>query len=88
MVDLPPVAPIVDVRSTANLIDAYVFIVEWGRTKRDVVDLALRKAPAVYENLLGVVLNKVDLKKVCRYDGHRSEYYSDRTYARYEDGQV
>jgi succinoglycan biosynthesis transport protein ExoP len=88
VVDLPPVAPIVDVRSTANLIDAYVFIVEWGRTKRDVVDLALRKAPAVYENLLGVVLNKVDLKKVCRYDGHRSEYYSDRTYARYEDGQV
>src|SRR5262249_44089296 len=36
VVDLPPVAPIVDVLSTAGLIDSYVFVVEWGRTKMEV----------------------------------------------------
>ena len=85
VVDLPPVAPIVDVRSTGGLVDSYVFIVEWGRTKMEVVDLALRKTPVVYENLLGVVLNKVDFKMLGRYEGHRRDYYSDKYYAQYGD---
>jgi succinoglycan biosynthesis transport protein ExoP len=83
IVDLPPVAPIVDVRATAGLVDAYVFMVEWGQTKIDVVDLAFRKAPMVQENLLGVVLNKVDFKALGRYAGYRSDYYSDKYYAPY-----
>jgi succinoglycan biosynthesis transport protein ExoP len=85
VVDLPPVAPIVDVRSTVGLVDSFVFIVEWGRTKIDVVDLALRKTAVVHENLLGVVLNKVDYKTLGRYDGRRSDYYSDKYYAQYGD---
>jgi polysaccharide biosynthesis transport protein len=85
VVDFPPIAPIIDVRATSGLVDAYVFMVEWARTKMDVVELALNKAPVVRENLLGVVLNKVDFKKLRRYDGHRSEYYSDKYYAKYGD---
>ena len=85
VVDFPPIAPIIDVRATAGLVDAYVFMVEWARTKMDVAELALNKAPVVRENLLGVVLNKVDFKKLRRYDGHRSEYYSDKYYAKYGD---
>lgn len=87
VVDLPPLAPIVDVRSTGDLIDSYVFIVEWGRTKIDVAELALRKAPVVNEKLLGVVLNKVDYKMLSRYEGNRSDYYSDKYYAQYGDGR-
>jgi polysaccharide biosynthesis transport protein len=87
VVDLPPIAPIIDVRSTAGLVDAYVFIVEWARTKIDVVEYALSKAPVVRENLLGVLLNKVDFKKLRRYDGHRSDYYSDKNYAQYGEGR-
>jgi succinoglycan biosynthesis transport protein ExoP len=83
VVDLPPIAPIVDVRSTAGLVDSYVFVVEWGRTKMDVVDLALHKAPMVHENLLGVVLNKVDFKSLARYNGYHGDYYSDKIYAQY-----
>ena len=83
IVDLPPLAPIVDVRSTGNVVDSYVFVVEWGRTKMDVAEFALTKAPIVRERLLGVVLNKVDFKILRRHEGRRSDYYSDKLYAQY-----
>ena len=67
MVDLPPLAPVVDVRATTHLIDSFIFVIEWGRTKIDVVEHALGQAQGVYENLLGVVLNKVDMNIFGRY---------------------
>jgi polysaccharide biosynthesis transport protein len=83
IVDLSPLAPVVDVRSTAQFIDFYVFVVEWGETKIDVVQHALTAARGVYENLLGIVLNKVDIQRLIRYDGHRGDYYYNRHYGRY-----
>ena len=61
VVDLSPLAPVVDVRATTHLVDSYIFVIEWGRTKIDVVKHALAVAQGVSENLLGVVLNKVDM---------------------------
>jgi succinoglycan biosynthesis transport protein ExoP len=87
VVDLPPVAPIVDVRSTGGLVDSYIFVVEWARTKMEVAQLALSKAAVVNDNLLGVVLNKVDFKILSRHEGHRSEYYSEKYYAQYGDNK-
>jgi Mrp family chromosome partitioning ATPase len=83
IVDLPPLAPIVDVRSTGGLVDSYVFVVEWGGTKIDVAEFALKKAPMVRDRLLGAVLNKVNFKTLRRYEGHRSDYYSEKLYAQY-----
>jgi succinoglycan biosynthesis transport protein ExoP len=37
----------------------------------------------VYDNLLGVVLNKADLNVLRRYETHRVKYYYNRYYARY-----
>lgn len=85
VVDLPPLAPIVDVRSTTSLIDSYVLIVEWGATKTEVAELALGTAGMVHENLLGVVLNKVNFKVLRRYEGRRGDFYSDKYYAHYGD---
>jgi polysaccharide biosynthesis transport protein len=83
IVDLSPLAPVVDVRSTAHLLDSYVFVIEWGKTKIDVVEHALQTARSVYDNLLGVVLNKVDLNRIMRYESYRGDYYYNRHYARY-----
>jgi polysaccharide biosynthesis transport protein len=83
IVDLPPLAPVVDVRAMTHLIDSFVFVIEWGRTKIDVVEHALRMAPGVYDNLLGVVLNKADLKLLGRFESHRRQYYDNRHYSRY-----
>jgi Mrp family chromosome partitioning ATPase len=83
IVDLPPLTPVVDVRATSALVDCFILVVEWGRAKIDVVQHALHSAPNVYENLIGVVLNKTDIKSMARYDAHRSDYYSDDHYVHY-----
>ena len=83
VVDLPPLAPIVDVRAAAHFIDCFLLTVEWGRTKIDVVQHALNSAPNVYEGLIGVVLNKTDIKSMKLYDNYHSDYYDNKHYARY-----
>ncbi len=83
IVDFPPLAPVVDVRATTPLVDCFIFVVEWGRTKIDVVRHALHTAPTLHENLVGVVLNKTDIKSMARYDTHCGDYYSESHYARY-----
>jgi succinoglycan biosynthesis transport protein ExoP len=83
IVDLSPLAPVVDVRAMTHLVDSFVFVIEWGRTKIEVVEHALGTAQGVYDNLLGVVLNKADLNVLSRYETHRGNYYHNRYYARY-----
>jgi len=83
IVDLSPLAPVIDVRATTDLVDAYVLVVEWGRTNVKLVEHALSEAPNVYENLLGVVLNKANMDKVHRYDGYLGDYYRNKHFSRY-----
>jgi len=83
IVDLSPLAPVVDVRAMTHLVDSFVFVIEWGRTKIDVVEHALGLAQGVYDNLLGVVLNKADIRLLGRYESHRRDYFHNRYYARY-----
>ena len=83
VVDLPPLAPVVDTRATTHLIDSYLFVVEWGSTKRDVVEHALSRAPGVREQVLGAVLNKVNMKQLNKYDMENASYYSNENYSQY-----
>lgn len=83
IVDLSPLAPVVDVRTTAHLVNSYVCVIEWGCTKIDVVKKALDEASGVYEKLLGTILNKADISKLSRYEAHRGAYYDNKFYARY-----
>lgn len=83
VLDMPPMAPVVDVRVTSPLVDAYVFVVEWGKTKIDVVRHNLRNAPEIQDKLLGVVLNKADTKLLARYESYHGRYYYQKYYARY-----
>jgi succinoglycan biosynthesis transport protein ExoP len=81
IVDLPPVSPIVDVRAAADLIDNYVYVVEWGKTNTRTIEQALRSAKTLQERLVGVVLNKVDFRWIQKGDGYSDSYY------RRQDGQ-
>jgi polysaccharide biosynthesis transport protein len=83
IVDLSPLAPVVDVRATTHLLDFYILMIEWGHTKIDVVQHALKEAHVVYDNVLGVVLNKVDMKTIGQYDSYRSEYYHNEDFSQY-----
>jgi len=82
VVDLSPLAPVVDVRRTTHFVDSFVFVVEWGRTRIEMVDHTLRAARGVGDNLLGVVLNKADVNVMQRYENYGGNYYR-KYYARY-----
>jgi polysaccharide biosynthesis transport protein len=83
IVDLPPLAPIVDTRATVPLIDTYLFVIRWGGTKIDVIDHALGREPAICENLLGIVLNDVDVKSLRSYDKKNASIYENTHYSQY-----
>lgn len=83
VVDLPPLAPVVDVRATVPLVDCFILAIEWACTKTDVVQHALHTAPNLHEALIGAVLNKTDMEAIKRYDNYHSDYYSNKHYARY-----
>jgi polysaccharide biosynthesis transport protein len=75
IVDFSPLIPIVDVRATKGLVDSYVFVIEWGRTRIDPVERALKEAAGIYDNILGVVLNKANSSTLSRYEGYSGHYH-------------
>jgi polysaccharide biosynthesis transport protein len=78
LVDLSPLAGVIDVCATTELIDAYVLVIEWGRTTVDAVQHILRAAPNVSESILGAVLNKADIKSLASYDPYLTSYYFEQ----------
>lgn len=67
IVDLPPLAPVIDVRAVAHEIDGFVFVVAWGLTSRRLVRSILRAEDTVNEKCLGVVLNMADPRRLGKY---------------------
>jgi succinoglycan biosynthesis transport protein ExoP len=80
---LSPLAPVIDVRATVNLIDCYVFVIEWGKTKMEVVSHVLGSAKSVHHNILTAVLNRASVNLLARFDGSRKDYYKNKHYGRY-----
>ena len=80
IVDLPPLAPVSDARATAGIIDSYIYVIEWGRTRINVVQHQLAAAPELYDRLLGVVISKANLKVLTRYE----QYYGRNYYKNYD----
>ena len=81
IIDLSPVAPIVDVRATVQFIESYIYVVEWGRTEVSLVRRQLSRFPELHNRLLGVVLNKADVRVLERYDRYQyGGYYGQYPY--------
>jgi polysaccharide biosynthesis transport protein len=81
ILDLPPLAPVVDVRAATQIIDAFILVVEWGRTRIGSVRRHVDAEPEVYERVLGVVLNKVDTKMLRRHQSHYEKLYGYQSYS-------
>jgi succinoglycan biosynthesis transport protein ExoP len=79
VVDLPPLGPVVDAKAFAPLADGFVLVAEWGATPRALVRSALLAEPRIAAKVLGLVLNKTDVKQLPRYGLFGSaEQYLDR----------
>src|ERR1700730_214399 len=83
IVDLPPLVPIVDARAAAHLVDCMILVIEWGRTKINVVRHALDTAPNLQQAIVGAVLNKTNMDHLPQYDVQHKSMYKNRYYARY-----
>lgn len=67
MVDLPAILPCVDSQLIWHLIDQFVFVIEWGKTSRDLVEECLSRGYLDRGRMLGAMLNKVDPRVLRRY---------------------
>ena len=67
LLDLAPMGPVIDTRALLRSFDQLIVIAEWGKTTISLIKGLLSKDPKISEKLLGVVLNKVDMKKMNDY---------------------
>jgi polysaccharide biosynthesis transport protein len=81
ILEIAPIMSVVDLKMMERFIDGFIFVIEWGQTKRALVLEALSEVPAVRERLIGVVLNKADpgaLKSIEAYKGSKfGDYYQE-----------
>jgi succinoglycan biosynthesis transport protein ExoP len=83
IIDLPPLGATVDARAISPLIDCFIMVVEWGKTRYDVLDEALTSMAMAREKILGVVLNKVNYRELNNIEGYAPGYYHNKSYGRY-----
>lgn len=76
ILDSPPVMAVSDARIISQLADYTIFVVQWAKTARDVVTLAVGALRNVTDRV-GIVINKVNLAKHALYEyGDYGDYYS------------
>jgi succinoglycan biosynthesis transport protein ExoP len=75
--DSPPVGVVTDAAILARLTDGTIMVAKAGRTARDALARATRQVSADgHVNLLGCILNDLDLNKQSRYGYYYYYYYS------------
>jgi hypothetical protein len=81
IIEIAPIMSVVDVKMIDRFIDSYIFVVEWGQTKRRLVQEALSEVPMIRERLITMVLNKANfsaLRSIEAYKGDRfNDYYQE-----------
>jgi polysaccharide biosynthesis transport protein len=83
IIDLPPLGAAVDGRAISPQIDGFIMVVEWRKTRRDVVSEALTSMGGAREKIVGGVLNKVNYRELNNVDGYSPGYYLNNAYGRY-----
>lgn len=67
VMDASPLLPVVDTLALAALADKIIMIVEWNRTSRTSVSEAIKMLGFAGYSIGGIVLNKVDYKRLASY---------------------
>jgi succinoglycan biosynthesis transport protein ExoP len=79
IIEVPPIMSVVDVKVIERFVDRFIFVVEWGKTHRRLVQEALSEVEIIRDRLLCIVLNKADpgaLRSIEAYKGARfGDYY-------------
>jgi succinoglycan biosynthesis transport protein ExoP len=82
IIEIAPIMSVVDIKMVERFIDRFIFVVQWGQTKRHLVLEALTEAPMIRERVLGIILNKADPVALRRIESYKGERFRDY----YEEG--
>ncbi len=86
IVDLAALAPVVDAKAFSPLADGFLFVAEWGRTPSRLVRDLLHAEPQINAKILGVILNKTDMRELAKYSDYgAAEHYRHRFEKYYVD---
>lgn len=85
IIDTPPLGSVIDAAVIAKKCDASMLVVASDRTSRTFVRNVIQQLKAANSNFLGVVLNKVDVKRSSYYGRRYGGYYGGkyRSYGSY-----
>lgn len=75
VIDSPPVLPVTDAMILSTYVDGVVFVVANAVTPRAAVTRARKSLQTVGARILGIVLNKVEMRHNGYYGYYGSEYY-------------
>lgn len=77
-VDTPPVLPVTDSTIMSTYIDSVILVVQSGVVNRELVNKAKNALLQVGANILGIVLNKVQVKDTKAYNSYYYYYAEDQ----------
>jgi succinoglycan biosynthesis transport protein ExoP len=83
IVDLPSLVPLADVVMAKRYIDGYVSVVAWGMSDKESTRRAFEHAPGFQDHLIGIVLNKVNMRQLRVYDPAAAQWFDARRYRNY-----
>jgi succinoglycan biosynthesis transport protein ExoP len=82
IVEIAPIMSVSDIKLIERFIDRFVFIVEWGQTKRSAILEALTEAQVIRDRILAIVLNKADPGALRSIEAHKGakfgHYYKEQ----------
>ncbi len=85
VVDFPPIGALSDALAANQSVDGYILVVKWGDTPRSMIREFILNHPNFADKCLGVVLNKVELRRLHdygTYEGAPSGAYLQRYFGR------
>lgn len=77
LIDCPPALGFSDANAVATLADGVILVVHAGQTDRNLLATSIRQLRLIRVKLLGVILNKIDIKGASYY-GYYKDYYKRR----------
>ena len=75
LIDSPPIVVVTDALVLANEVDGVIMVLNFGEVTRETAKQAKQLLEKVNANMLGVVLNKIDMEKEGHYYPYNYYYY-------------
>ncbi|MEO1140409.1 MAG: AAA family ATPase [Pseudomonadota bacterium] len=67
ILDMPPLGKVSDGKAMIAHLDKIILVCEWGKTPRSLITRYLAHEPEIAQKVVGIVLNKVNVRKLLKY---------------------